>query len=75
MVKLALSGLDGVETTKVWIGGAMVLYDPEILTADQLVNTVNKKTQFEASLKTDGEFDQKEFDKRNKKCGWFRFSC
>lgn len=50
IVKLALSGLDGVKESKVVIGGASVVYDPKRTTPGKIVGVVNEKTQFPARL-------------------------
>ncbi len=50
IVKLALSGLDGVESSQVKIGSARVTYDPARITPRQIVAGINDKTSFKARL-------------------------
>ena len=74
MVKLALSGLDGVEFSRVRIGSASVVYYPEDLTAQKIVDIIKNETQFPASLSSDGDYDPSKEDKREK-CRWFQLLC
>ena len=74
MVKLALSGLDGVEFSKVKLGSASVVYYPEDLTAQNIVDTISKETEFPASLSSDGDYDPSK-DKMKEECPWYRMSC
>lgn len=53
IVKLALSGLAGVEQTHVALGSATVVYDAQQQSASGLVAAVNAKTPFRATLRDD----------------------
>lgn len=74
MVKLALAGLDGIESSKVTIGGASVVYYPEDLKASDIVAEINGKTYFTASLASDGDYDPSKEEKREK-CRWYQVRC
>jgi hypothetical protein len=74
IVKLALSGLDGVEFSRVKLGSARVVYYSEELTAQKIVDTITKETQFPASLSSDGDYDPSKEEKREK-CRWYQLGC
>lgn len=78
IVKLALSGLEGIDHSEVRIGSASVVYDPERLQAQALADRVNAKSEFVASVQSDKPFDQAAWDARElraKKCAWYRLNC
>lgn len=75
IVKLALSGLAGIETSRVDLGGALVVYDPQQLTPEQMARAINAKTPFEARVVTDRAYDPAQFQVRRKQCGWWRWFC
>ena len=53
IVKLALSGLAGVQQSHVELGSAEVIYDAQETSAARLVSAVNDKTPFHAHLRSD----------------------
>jgi len=74
MVKLALSGLEGIEESKVKLGRAWVVYDPEALKAEKIADTITEESGFQATLSTDKPYDP-EAEEPKEKCAWYKIGC
>lgn len=75
IVKLALSGLAGMEASRVRLGSALAVYDPQRLTPEQIAEAVNRKTPFQARVTGDREHDPEAFAARDKGCWLLRWFC
>ena len=73
-VKLALSGLDGIESSRVNMSGAKVTYDPKRISPREIVKAINDKTYFKAAL-IDGDAPPPLAGKEKKNCAWYRIFC
>ncbi len=74
MVKLALSGLEGIEDSKVKLGRAWVVYDPEEVEPEKIVATITDGAGFPASLETDKPYDPAA-EEAKEKCAWYKIGC
>ena len=71
-VKPMLSGLEGIKKTYISLKEGWVLYDSNLLTAEEIAETVNTRTSFGAKVIQTSPEDLSKFPKS---CGFLGLFC
>jgi hypothetical protein len=71
-VKLTLSGLDGIKKSYVDMEKGVLIFDPKVISVEQIVEAINKNTPFQASASSIGEVNLEEFPES---CGFLGLFC
>lgn len=67
-----MSGLTGVKETEINLTDAKVIFDPQITDANQIAETINNETNFQASVVTVKDYQRKA---AQNKCEWYEIFC